>query len=70
MLAQLFQHTYQLSHPRQMPGVPIYTEPTTDETEGAPRGTIDDTYDRILDDLTKAEIKKIGSFPVTVGPRQ
>ena len=55
MLAQLYQHTYQLSHPRQMPGVPIYTEPTTDETEGAPRGTIDDTFNQVLDDLTKAE---------------
>ena len=55
MLAQLFQHTYQLSHPRNMPGVPIYTEPTTDQTEGKPRGTIDDTFNQILDDLTKAE---------------
>ena len=55
MLAQLFQHTYQLSSPRDMPGVPIYTEPTTDETEGKPRGTINDTYKQVLDDLTAAE---------------
>ena len=55
MLAQLFQHTYQLSHPRNMPGVPIYTEPTTDQTEGKPRGTIDETYNQILDDLLDGE---------------
>ena len=60
MLAQLFQHTYQLSHPRNMPGVPIYTEPTTDETEGAPRGTIDDTFDQVLADLTQAETMLAG----------
>ena len=55
MLAQLFQHTYQLSSPKDMPGVPIYTEPTTDETEGKPRGTINETYKQVLDDLTAAE---------------
>lgn len=55
MLAQLFQHTYQLAHPRNMPGVPIYTEPTTDQTEGKPRGTIDDTYQQIIDDLLDGE---------------
>lgn len=54
-LAQIFQHTYQLAHPKNMPGVPIYTEPTTEETEGAPRGTIDDTYNQVLSDLTAAE---------------
>ena len=56
MLAQIFQHTYQLSHPRNMPGVPIYTEPTTDETEGKGRGTIDETYAQVLKDLTEAEV--------------
>ena len=55
MLAQIFQHTYQLSHPRNMPGVPIYTEPTTDQTEGKGRGTIDETFKQVLDDLTRAE---------------
>lgn len=55
MLAQIFQHTYQLSHPRNMPGVPIYTEPTTDQTEGKGRGTIDETYARIISDLTEGE---------------
>lgn len=54
-LAQLFQQTYVLAHERNMPGVPIYTEPTTDQTEGKSRGTIDDTYDQIISDLTLAE---------------
>lgn len=60
MLAQIFQHTYQLSHPRNMPGVPIYTEPTTDQTEGKGRGTIDDTYKQVLDDLLDAESELSG----------
>ena len=38
-----------------MPGVPIYTEPTTDQTEGKPRGTIQETYKQVLEDLTQAE---------------
>ncbi len=54
-LAQTYQHTYHLSSPRGMQGVPIYTEPSTDQTEGKARGTIDDTYDQILSDLTTAE---------------
>lgn len=54
-LAQLYQHTYALSAPRQMPGVPIYTEPSSDQTEGKGRGTINETFDQILDDLKKAE---------------
>lgn len=60
MLAQIFQHTYQLSHPLGMPGVPIYTQPTTDETEGAGRGTIDDTYEQVLSDLLDAEKRLSG----------
>lgn len=54
-LAQYYQHTYALSSPRQMPGVPIYTDPTTDQTEGKGRGTIDETYTQILKDLKEAE---------------
>lgn len=54
-LIQYFQHTYVLAHERKMPGVPIYTEPTTDQTEGKGRGTIDETYTQILQDLTDAE---------------
>lgn len=54
-LAQLFQHTYVLAKQYNLPGVPIYTEPTTEATEGKGRGTIDETYDQILSDLTTAE---------------
>jgi len=39
------------------PGVPIYTE---DATEGHARGTVQDVYDLIIDDLTKAEILLTG----------
>ena len=52
-LARLFQQTYVIA--KDMPGVPIYTEPTTDETEGQPRGTLQQTYDQVLADLTQAE---------------
>jgi hypothetical protein len=37
-----------------MPGVPIYTATTTGSTEGAPRGTVEQTYKRITDDLEEA----------------
>jgi hypothetical protein len=52
-LAQLFQQTYSIA--RNMPGVPIYTEPTTEATEGKPRGTLEDTYAQVLKDLKEAE---------------
>jgi hypothetical protein len=52
-LIRLFQHTYAIA--KDMPGVPIYLEPTTDQTEGAPRGTVQNTYDRILEDFLQAE---------------
>ena len=52
-LARIFQHTYAIA--KDMPGVPIYTEPTTDETEGKGRGTLEQTYKQVLDDLTEAE---------------
>ncbi|MDY0174124.1 MAG: RagB/SusD family nutrient uptake outer membrane protein [Bacteroidales bacterium] len=52
-LVRLFQHTYAIA--QNMPGVPIYLEPTTDQTEGAPRGTVQDTYDRVLEDFLQAE---------------
>ena len=52
-LARLFQQTYIIA--KTMPGVPIYTEPTTDKTPGKPRGTLEDTYKQILSDLTEAE---------------
>lgn len=52
-LARLFQQTYAIA--KDMPGVPIYTEPSTEATEGKPRGTLEQTYQQILSDLTTAE---------------
>ena len=52
-LARIFQQTYAIA--KDMPGVPIYTEPTTDQTEGKGRGTLEETYKQVLDDLTAAE---------------
>ena len=52
-LARFFQQTYAIA--QDMPGMPIYTEPTTEATEGKPRGTLRQTYDQVLSDLTQAE---------------
>lgn len=53
-LVRLYQHTY--SYAKDMPGVPIYTEPTTDKTVGKGRGTVEDVYTKaILPDLQQAE---------------
>lgn len=52
-LIRFFQQTYAVA--KDMPGVPIYTEPTTDKTQGKPRGTVQDVYNQILKDLTEAE---------------
>lgn len=54
-LIQLFQQTYAVASPKGMPGVPLYTEPSSDQTEGKGRGTIDETYAQIISDLTAAE---------------
>lgn len=54
-LIQTFQHTYALAAPKDMPGVPLYIEPSSDKTEGKPRGKITDVYDQILSDLGNAE---------------
>ena len=48
-LARLYQQTYAIA--KDMPGVPIYTEPTVDGTQGKPRGTLEETYQQILIDL-------------------
>lgn len=61
MLAQFFQQTYTSAVKNNLPGVPIYTEPTSAATEGKPRGTIQETFDQILSDLTEAE-KCLASF--------
>ena len=52
-LVRLYQHTYSVA--KDMPGVPIYTEPTSDQTPGKGRGTVQDVYDQILADFTAAE---------------
>lgn len=36
------------------PGVPMYLTPTTDQTEGAPRGTVGDLYNQMVTDLTQS----------------
>jgi len=52
-LARLFQQTYIIA--KDMPGMPIYLEPTTEKTEGKPRGTLEQTYAQVLSDLNQAE---------------
>lgn len=49
-LVNFLQHTYKGNESK--PGVPLYTEPTS---EGAPRGTVKQVYDQIVADLTAAE---------------
>ena len=39
---------------RQLPGVPIYTEPTVAGSKGMGRGTVQDVYDRVNSDLDAA----------------
>jgi hypothetical protein len=52
-LARLFQQTYIIA--KDMPGIPIYLEPTNEATEGKPRGTLEQAYQQILADLTAGE---------------
>lgn len=52
MLIQSFQQTYK-GH-EQLPGVPIYTQPTTSFSKGKGRGTVQDVYDQINKDLGEA----------------
>lgn len=51
-LVRRYQHTYAIAS--SMPGVPIYTEPTTSETLGNPRSSVSEVYTQILSDLTQA----------------
>lgn len=44
-----FQHTY--AKDINAPGVPVYTEPTTLDTKGKPRGTVKQVYDQINSDI-------------------
>jgi len=49
MLIQSYQQTYK-GH-ETLPGVPVYTEPTTSSTVGKGRGTVQDVYNRIDKDI-------------------
>ena len=49
-LINLFQHTYKGNESK--PGVPLYTEPTT---EGKTRGTVQEVYTQIVADLNQAK---------------
>jgi len=51
-LIQIFQKTY-IGHEND-PGVPLYTEPTSRETKGNPRGTVQQVYTQINSDINKA----------------
>lgn len=42
------------SEARQLPGVPIYTEPTVAGSEGKGRGTVQDVYDQVNGDIDAA----------------
>ena len=51
-LAREFQFTY--AKDPNAPGVPLYTEPTSVNNTGAPRGTLQQVYDLINEDLAYA----------------
>lgn len=51
-LIRYYQHTYIIA--QEMPGVPIYRQPATADVLGNPRGTVQEVYDFILEDLTTA----------------
>lgn len=51
-LVRFYQQTY-VGH-ESAPGVPIYTEPTTNSSEGKPRGTVSDVYAQIDSDIETA----------------
>ncbi len=51
-LIRYFQHTYIIA--QDMPGVPIYTEPASADATGNPRGSVEDVYQFILEDLNAA----------------
>lgn len=51
-LIRLYQQTYKGNE--NAPGVPIYTEPTTNASEGKPRGTVSEVYTRINEDIEEA----------------
>lgn len=52
MLIQLYQQTYKGNE--NLPGVPVYTEPTTSASKGKGRGTVEEVYTQINTDLNSA----------------
>lgn len=54
-LVVTFAPTYRIGASKK--GVPIYLEPTTAETKGNPRSTVQEVYDQILADLLSAKEK-------------
>src|SRR6056297_2492532 len=51
-LIRFYQQTYKGNE--NAPGVPVYTEPTTNASEGQPRGTVADVYSQIDADIEQA----------------
>jgi len=51
-LIRFYQQTYKGNE--NAPGVPIYTEPTTNASEGKPRGTVAEVYTQIDADIEEA----------------
>ena len=51
-LVRFYQQTY--AGNENAPGVPVYTEPTTNTSEGKPRGTVADVYAQIDSDIEEA----------------
>ena len=51
-LIRFYQQTYMGN--QDAPGVPVYTEPTTNISEGKPRGTVADVYTQIDADIEEA----------------
>jgi starch-binding outer membrane protein, SusD/RagB family len=60
-LIELYQRTYN-GHQTD-PGVPIYTEPTNNNTEGNPRGTVEEVYAQINADLDSAISRLQNAIP-------
>jgi hypothetical protein len=57
-LIREFQHS--IAKDPNAPGVPVYTEPTSIDNKGKPRGTVKETYDLINSDIEFA-VQNIGS---------
>ena len=51
-LSQFFQQAY--AEGSNLPGVPLYMKPTTKETKGEPRGTLENVYSQMENDIDDA----------------